>query len=84
MTFSLQHFEREASVNRIIAAALLAADPDRAVRRHVKRAGDQLIIAGQVYELASFRRVWVVGAGKAGASMAGAGRYRGRLPERGA
>jgi hydroxypyruvate reductase len=70
MTFSLQHFEREASVDRIISAALHAADPDRAVRRYVERVGDQLIIAGQVYELANFQRVWVVGAGKAGASMA--------------
>ena len=72
MSFSLRHFEREASVTRIISAALQAADPGRAVRRFVERHGDQLIIAGQAYELSAFHRVWVVGAGKAGASMAGA------------
>lgn len=72
MTFSLQHFDREASVTRIINAGLHAADPAQAIRRTMQRHGDQLDIAGQAYELAAYRRVWVVGAGKAGASMAGA------------
>jgi len=72
MTFSLQHFDREASLTRIINAALHAADPAQAVRRFMERRGDQLIIAGQLYALPAFRQVWVVGAGKAGASMAGA------------
>ena len=70
MTFSLHQFDREASVTRIIDAALRAADPAQAVWRSVQRVGDQLVIAGQVYELAAYRRIWIVGAGKAGVSMA--------------
>ena len=70
MTFSLQNFEREASVTRIINAALNAADPAKAVCHYVQRDGDQLTIDGQVYALAAYRRIWLVGAGKAGASMA--------------
>jgi glycerate 2-kinase len=70
MNFSLQHFDRGASVTRIINAALQAADPAQAVRRFVRRGGDQLIVDAQIYELAAYRRIWVVGAGKACASMA--------------
>src|SRR5574341_1006248 len=72
MTFCLQHFDREASVTRIINAGLHAADPAQALRRTVQRGGDRLTVAGQAYELAAYRRIWVVGAGKAGAWMAGA------------
>jgi hydroxypyruvate reductase len=41
-----------------------------AVQRHVVRQGDTLHIAGVVYELQRYAHVYVLGAGKAGATMA--------------
>jgi glycerate 2-kinase len=50
-------------------AALAAVDPGGAVRRQVRRQGDLLTIAGRNYDLAATGRIWVVGGGKAAASM---------------
>ncbi len=58
------------AVARILAAALEAAEPGEAVRRQAQRRGERLSIAGREYNLGRFRRVWIVGAGKAGAPMA--------------
>ena len=54
----------------VLAAALVAVDPETAVRRFLQRDGDQLRVEGRVYDLRRYRRVLVVGAGKAGAAMA--------------
>jgi len=56
----------------IMAAALDAVDPAAAVRHALRREGDTLRIGEQTYDLATIRRVLVVGAGKAGAPMAAA------------
>jgi hydroxypyruvate reductase len=69
-TASLRNHPRGDSVARILAAALQAVDPEAAVHAHLQRAGDRLTIAGRTYALADFRRVLVVGAGKAGLPMA--------------
>ena len=61
---------REARV--IFRAALQAADPSAAVRRHVRLEGETLVAGGHRYPLRSFDRIWVVGAGKASAAMASA------------
>ncbi|NLX10200.1 MAG: glycerate kinase [Chloroflexi bacterium] len=61
-----------AQVLDILGAALDAVDPAQAIRRAVRREGNVLHVAGQEYDLARFRRVLVIGGGKAGASMAGA------------
>ncbi len=53
----------------ILQAALDAVDPVQAVRRVLRREGDSLHVGGRAYDLRRFRRVWVVGAGKAGAAM---------------
>jgi hydroxypyruvate reductase len=58
------------AVARILTAALEAVEPGEAVRRQVQRGGEALSIGGRVYDLRRFRRVWIVGAGKAGAPMA--------------
>lgn len=50
-------------------AALAAVDPAEAVRKHVRRRGDRLVVDGQNYDLTAYDRVWVVGAGKAAAAM---------------
>jgi glycerate 2-kinase len=53
-------------------AALAAVDPGGAVRRQVRRQGDLLTIGGRTYDLAATGRIWVVGGGKAAASMTAA------------
>ncbi len=57
---------------RIFRAALAAANPREAILRHVRVERDVLVCARKRYRLDRFRRVFVVGAGKAGAPMAAA------------
>jgi glycerate 2-kinase len=54
----------------IFRAALAAAEPGAAIRRHV-RLRDGVLLAGRTrYPLRAIRKIHVVGAGKAGAAMA--------------
>jgi len=55
---------------QIFQAALKAADPVEAVRRHLRVEDDVLLVDGRKYRLKSFEKIFVVGAGKAGAAMA--------------
>jgi hydroxypyruvate reductase len=54
---------------QIFRAALGAADPAGAILRHVRISGDWLVAGTRRYRLSSFRRVIVIGAGKACAAM---------------
>lgn len=54
----------------VLEAALAAADPAQAVRRTLRREGDLLFVEDRPYDLRQFRRILVVGAGKATAPMA--------------
>ncbi|HEY66367.1 MAG TPA: glycerate kinase, partial [Caldilineae bacterium] len=63
---------RRRQLIEIMAAALQAVDPAEAIRRHMRRRGDTLEVDGRTYDLSAFRRVIVVGGGKAGAPMAAA------------
>lgn len=54
----------------IFAAAVKAADPVEAVLRRLRVEGDALIAGEARFELSRFRRIRVIGAGKAGATMA--------------
>lgn len=56
----------------IFNAALDAADPGRAVSAHVRLNGDVLEVDDRLFPLENYRRVYVFGAGKASAKMAGA------------
>lgn len=56
----------------IFRAALRAADPYRAVLKHVRREGNTLLVGKQRYSLRDINNVWVLGAGKASAAMAAA------------
>ena len=68
----------------ILHAALKAADPVEAVLRHLRIKDGALIAGKRRYALKNFRRVLVIGAGKAGAPMALAvERLLGRRIERG-
>jgi hydroxypyruvate reductase len=58
------------AVKRILSAALEAVEPGEAVRWHLRRDGDRLFIGEKTYDLAGVKRVFIVGAGKAGAPMA--------------
>lgn len=51
-------------------AALEAVEPGAAVRRHVRREDELLIVAGHRYALDSYDRVFVIGGGKAAVPMA--------------
>lgn len=55
---------------RILKAAVKAAAPAEAVRRHLKLDRDSLIAGRQRYRLNAFQNIYVIGAGKAGAQMA--------------
>lgn len=61
--------QREKAV-AIMRAALEAVDPAEAIRRQVRVDNSILTVGGRVYDLANYRRIYVVGGGKAGASMA--------------
>jgi hydroxypyruvate reductase len=54
----------------IFRAALEASDPAEAVLRNVRVSGGRLTAGKQTYRLSSFRRIFVIGAGKASAAMA--------------
>lgn len=54
----------------IFRAALTAADPVEAVGRHLRLQGGALVAGRRRYRLDAFRNIYVVGAGKASATMA--------------
>lgn len=60
------------SIKRILEATLQAVEPAAAIRQHMQRSGSELIVDGKTYDLSGYRRILLVGAGKAGAPMAGA------------
>lgn len=57
-------------IQHIFAAAVAAVDPVTAVQRTVVRHGDVVYVDNVAYDLRRYRQVYVVGAGKAGATMA--------------
>jgi glycerate 2-kinase len=56
----------------LIQAALEAVEPAAAVRRHVRREGQILLVGDKTFDLAEVENVYVVGAGKATGPMAAA------------
>ncbi|MCO6452531.1 MAG: glycerate kinase [Caldilineales bacterium] len=58
------------AMRSVLTAALAAVDPEQAVRAHLRLHNGRLHVADQVYDLDSYRRIIVLGAGKAGAPMA--------------
>ena len=57
---------------RIFRAALRAADPAEAVKRHLRVDGETLIAGRRRYRLGGFENIYLLGAGKASALMADA------------
>jgi glycerate 2-kinase len=56
----------------IFHASVKAVDPAEAIRRHVRVEGGKLRAGGRRYDLERCRHIYVIGAGKAAAVMAGA------------
>lgn len=56
----------------LLDAALRAVDPCEAIRRYVRIDGNTLRIGVRIYDLAQIEHIYVIGAGKAGATMASA------------
>lgn len=56
----------------IYDAGLAAVDPMKAVGNHVQMSNRRLLVGGRAYDLDRVRRIFVIGAGKASASMAAA------------
>ncbi len=54
----------------ILSAALEAVDPVAAVKRHMALEGTELRIGDRAYDLDRYHRIYVIGGGKAGGSMA--------------
>ncbi len=69
-TTTLQAAAWGAVVRDILAAAVGAVEPGVAVRRHLRRAGDALLVGEQAYDLHQYERVFLVAAGKASVAMA--------------
>jgi glycerate 2-kinase len=67
---SLRRTEAGESITRILAAGIRAADPGTAMRNSIQRIGNLVTISGQVYNLDSFHRIFLLGIGKASISMA--------------
>jgi len=65
----LPNRESREPILNILKVALDAVDPFLATRAVLERKGELLTVAGRHYDLVSFSRVIVVGAGKAGAPM---------------
>ncbi len=60
---------RRGQILSILEAALRAVDPGEALRRSLRRQGDDLIANDTRYSLGRFQRVFVIGFGKAAAPM---------------
>ncbi len=68
-TSSLRLASEGDRVARILAAAIAAVEPGAAVGRFVRRDGEMLTISDRAYDLQSFRRVVLLGIGKASVAM---------------
>ncbi len=67
---STQLLDKRRDAVTIFQAGLEAVAPGAAMKKYCRLAGEVLIVDGHRYDLAMFIRIIVVGAGKAGASMA--------------
>ena len=71
-TASLSRLTSGMALSTILAAAINAANASDAILQHVQKDSSKLIIDGRVYDLNQYKRIIVIGAGKAGVPMASA------------
>jgi len=67
---SIENREVRIKALKLIEKGLKAADPERAVKNHLKIIGKKLIINGHIFEIDKFNGIYVIGAGKASGKMA--------------
>jgi glycerate 2-kinase len=70
MTISLKAVPWGEKAAHILAAALEAVDPVSATHQHLRRQGNKLELDGKSFDLSQYKRVFLIGAGKAGVPMA--------------
>ena len=70
MTSTLQAHPRGRDVAAVLGAAVGAAEPYTAVRRHLERSGDMLNVGVEQFDLSAIQRVFVLAIGKAALPMA--------------
>lgn len=61
---------QEKALEDIFKAGVKAVDPERAVQKYVRRQGNQLFVGDCSYILDSYKRIFLIGAGKGTAPMA--------------
>lgn len=61
---------QEKSLEDIFKAGVKAVDPERAIQKYARRQGNQLFVGDCSYALDSFKRIFLIGAGKGTAPMA--------------
>jgi len=62
--------DHKKTLEDIFRAGLKAVDPERAVQKYVRLQGNQLFVGDRSYILDSYKRIFLVGAGKGTAPMA--------------
>jgi len=62
--------DQKKALEHILRAGLKAVDPERAVRKYVRRKGNRLFVGDRSYALDRFKRILLIGAGKGTAPMA--------------
>jgi len=72
LPYTLRHSPHGEKIIAVLEAALQAVEPGAAITRYVKRRGQRLEVGRHDYDLEQFERIYMIGAGKAGAPMAGA------------
>ena len=65
-----EHTRRHQDAVDIFQAGLQAVAPGEAIKRYCRLKGETLLVDSQAYDLGRFEKIFVCGAGKAGAAMA--------------
>lgn len=67
--YSLRNSPRGAGIQRILSASIQAVEPGLAVQKHLDLNGDCLRIGKQEFDLGNFKKILVIGLGKAAPAM---------------
>ena len=71
-TYSLIRSSRGVDICKVLAAAINGVDAGTAIKKHVSRDADYLIIDRNTFDLCKFSRIFIIGAGKASIPMTNA------------
>jgi glycerate 2-kinase len=69
-TKSIRKTPEAMQVTSVLQAAMEAVDPVEAIRQSLRLSSEQLAVSNKVYDLREYRRVFVIGFGKASGAMA--------------